>query len=125
VIDLACELMGRAMQVLTRAGVRQRYGNISSATIVFILEELMRSQEAMCGDWGLMSPRAWLRSGREPCSDGSQFGVAFPRMASRRQHCADAKGVVVAPLAKCEWRNIRICRPHGIRHTDLDNLSTS
>ena len=48
-IDLACELIGRAMQVLTRAGVRQRYGNMSSATIVFILEELMRSQEAMCG----------------------------------------------------------------------------
>ena len=55
-IDLACELMRRAMQVAHSRRVRQQYGNMSSATIVFVLEELMRSQEAMCGDWGLMSP---------------------------------------------------------------------
>lgn len=30
--------------------------------------------------------------------------------------------MVVAPLAKFAWRNIRIRRPHGIRHTDLDKL---
>jgi predicted naringenin-chalcone synthase len=73
VIELMCELMGLAMQVAHSRRVLQRYGNPSSATIVFVLEELMRSQAAMCGDWGLMSPRAWLRSGSAPCSDGSQL----------------------------------------------------
>jgi predicted naringenin-chalcone synthase len=56
VIDLACELMGLAIQVAHSRRVLQRYGNMWSATIVFVLEELMRFQEATCGDWRLMSP---------------------------------------------------------------------
>jgi predicted naringenin-chalcone synthase len=53
VIERACELMGLAMQVAHSRRVLQRYGNMLSAAIVFVLEELMRSQAAMCGDWGL------------------------------------------------------------------------
>jgi len=51
VLDLACELMGLATQVAHSRRVLQRYGNMSSATIVFVLQELLCSQEAMCGDW--------------------------------------------------------------------------
>jgi alkylresorcinol/alkylpyrone synthase len=34
--------------------VLQRYGNMSSATVVFVLDDLLRSREAAPGDWGLM-----------------------------------------------------------------------
>jgi alkylresorcinol/alkylpyrone synthase len=34
--------------------VLQQYGNMSSATVVFVLDELMRANEAAPGDWGLM-----------------------------------------------------------------------
>jgi predicted naringenin-chalcone synthase len=34
--------------------VLQQYGNMSSATVVFVLDDLMQSREAVPGDWGLM-----------------------------------------------------------------------
>jgi alkylresorcinol/alkylpyrone synthase len=34
--------------------VLQKYGNMSSATVVFVLNELMQAKEAVPGDWGLM-----------------------------------------------------------------------
>jgi alkylresorcinol/alkylpyrone synthase len=34
--------------------VLRRYGNMSSATVVFVLDDLMQSHEAVPGDWGLM-----------------------------------------------------------------------
>ena len=34
--------------------VLQKYGNMSSATVVFVLDELVRSREPAPGDWGLM-----------------------------------------------------------------------
>jgi predicted naringenin-chalcone synthase len=34
--------------------VLQRYGNMSSATVVFVLDDLLRSRAAVPGDWGLM-----------------------------------------------------------------------
>jgi len=34
--------------------VLRRFGNMSSATVVFVLNELMRANEAVPGDWGLM-----------------------------------------------------------------------
>ena len=34
--------------------VLQQYGNMSSATVVFVLDELLRSREPGPGDWGLM-----------------------------------------------------------------------
>jgi alkylresorcinol/alkylpyrone synthase len=34
--------------------VLQQYGNMSSATVVFVLDDLLRSREAAPGDWGLM-----------------------------------------------------------------------
>jgi alkylresorcinol/alkylpyrone synthase len=34
--------------------VLQKYGNMSSATVVFVLNELMQAREAVPGDWGLM-----------------------------------------------------------------------
>jgi alkylresorcinol/alkylpyrone synthase len=34
--------------------VLQQYGNMSSATVVFVLDDLLRSREAVPGDWGLM-----------------------------------------------------------------------
>jgi alkylresorcinol/alkylpyrone synthase len=34
--------------------VLQRYGNMSSATVVFVLDALLRAREAAPGDWGLM-----------------------------------------------------------------------
>jgi predicted naringenin-chalcone synthase len=79
VIDLACELMRRAMQVAhSRRGPSAVRGNMSSATIVFVLEELMRSQEAMCGDWGLMSPSGLASQRKGARSDGSQLASLPP-----------------------------------------------
>ncbi|HYB70753.1 MAG TPA: type III polyketide synthase [Candidatus Bathyarchaeia archaeon] len=34
--------------------VLQEYGNMSSATVVFVLDDLLRSRETVPGDWGLM-----------------------------------------------------------------------
>jgi alkylresorcinol/alkylpyrone synthase len=34
--------------------VLQQYGNMSSATVVFVLDDLVRANEAAPGDWGLM-----------------------------------------------------------------------
>ena len=34
--------------------VLQQYGNMSSATVVFVLDDLLRSREPVSGDWGLM-----------------------------------------------------------------------
>jgi alkylresorcinol/alkylpyrone synthase len=34
--------------------VLQRYGNMSSATVVFVLDDLLGADEAVPGDWGLM-----------------------------------------------------------------------
>src|SRR5216684_647263 len=34
--------------------VLQKYGNMSSAAVVFVLNELMQAKEAVPGDWGLM-----------------------------------------------------------------------
>ena len=34
--------------------VLQQYGNMSSATVVFVLDDLLRSREPAPGDWGLM-----------------------------------------------------------------------
>lgn len=34
--------------------VLRKYGNMSSATVVFVLDELLRGNEAAPGDWGLM-----------------------------------------------------------------------
>jgi alkylresorcinol/alkylpyrone synthase len=34
--------------------VLQEYGNMSSATVVFVLDDLLRSGEPVPGDWGLM-----------------------------------------------------------------------
>jgi len=34
--------------------VLQQYGNMSSATVVFVLDDLLRSGEPAPGDWGLM-----------------------------------------------------------------------
>jgi len=35
------------------------------------------------------------------------------------------EGVVVAPLAKYRWHNIRVCRPYGIDPADLDRVIES
>jgi alkylresorcinol/alkylpyrone synthase len=34
--------------------VLQHYGNMSSATVIFVLDDLFRSRETVPGDWGLM-----------------------------------------------------------------------
>jgi alkylresorcinol/alkylpyrone synthase len=53
------EQVGRLMELdesrLTHSRrVLQRYGNMSSATVIFVLDELLRAQEPAPGDWGLM-----------------------------------------------------------------------
>ncbi len=32
----------------------KRFGNMSSATVLFVLEETLRSSQPVSGDWGLM-----------------------------------------------------------------------
>jgi len=34
--------------------VLKRFGNMSSATVVFVLEETLNSGQPVAGDWGLM-----------------------------------------------------------------------
>jgi predicted naringenin-chalcone synthase len=41
-------------QMAPARGVLREYGNMSSATILFVLERLLRSEIAVPGDWGLM-----------------------------------------------------------------------
>jgi predicted naringenin-chalcone synthase len=53
------EQVGRLMELdesrlVHSRRVLQRYGNMSSATVIFVLDELLRSQEPAPGDWGLM-----------------------------------------------------------------------
>ena len=38
----------------TRATCCSHFGNMSSATVLFVLDELLRSGEPAPGDWGLM-----------------------------------------------------------------------
>lgn len=55
VIDQACKLMGLAeAQIAHSRRVLRQFGNMSSATVLFVLDELLRAQEAVTGDWGLM-----------------------------------------------------------------------
>jgi alkylresorcinol/alkylpyrone synthase len=55
VLDRARELLdlGDAQMAHAR-GVLREYGNMSSATILFVLERLLRAEIAVPGDWGLM-----------------------------------------------------------------------
>ena len=53
------EQVGKLMELdetrLTHSrNVLQQYGNMSSATVVFVLDDLLRSREPAPGDWGLM-----------------------------------------------------------------------
>jgi alkylresorcinol/alkylpyrone synthase len=55
VIDRASRLMGLdETQVAHARHVLRRYGNMSSATVLFVLEEMLRSGQPAPGDWGLM-----------------------------------------------------------------------
>jgi predicted naringenin-chalcone synthase len=55
VIDRARTRLGLAeAQVAHSRAVLRRYGNMSSATILFVLEETLRSQSPVDGEWGLM-----------------------------------------------------------------------
>jgi alkylresorcinol/alkylpyrone synthase len=55
VIDRVATLLGlREEQVAHSRAVLRRYGNMSSATIVFVLEETLRVEAAVPGEWGLM-----------------------------------------------------------------------
>jgi predicted naringenin-chalcone synthase len=55
VLDRARELLGLSdAQLAPARGVLREYGNMSSATILFVLARLLRSATAVPGDWGLM-----------------------------------------------------------------------
>lgn len=55
VIEQARKLMElEESQVAHSRRVLQHFGNMSSATVVFVLDELLRAREAVPGDWGLM-----------------------------------------------------------------------
>jgi predicted naringenin-chalcone synthase len=55
VLDRARELLELTdVQLAPARGVLREYGNMSSATIVFVLDRLLRSGTAVPGDWGLM-----------------------------------------------------------------------
>jgi len=55
VIDQARRLMGLdETQLAHSRHVLRHYGNMSSATVLFVLDDLLRAREAMAGDWGLM-----------------------------------------------------------------------
>ena len=47
-LDLSEEQVGHSREVL------RRYGNMSSATILFVLEETLRVESPVPGDWALM-----------------------------------------------------------------------
>ena len=55
VLDRARELLDLTdAQMAYARGVLRDYGNMSSATILFVLERLLRTEAAVPGDWGLM-----------------------------------------------------------------------
>jgi alkylresorcinol/alkylpyrone synthase len=55
VLDRARELLDLSDAQMSYArGVLREYGNMSSATILFVLERLLRADVATPGDWGLM-----------------------------------------------------------------------
>jgi predicted naringenin-chalcone synthase len=55
VLDRARELLDLTdAQMAYARGVLREYGNMSSATILFVLDRLLRSETAVPGDWGLM-----------------------------------------------------------------------
>jgi len=55
VIDQARKLMDLdESQIANSRRVLQHFGNMSSATIVFVLDELLRAASPAPGDWGLM-----------------------------------------------------------------------
>jgi predicted naringenin-chalcone synthase len=55
VIDQAQKLMGLSSADLAHSrSVLQHFGNMSSATVLFVLDELLRAGAAAPGDWGLM-----------------------------------------------------------------------
>jgi alkylresorcinol/alkylpyrone synthase len=55
VLDRARELLELTdVQLAPARGVLREYGNMSSATILFVLARLLRSATAVPGDWGLM-----------------------------------------------------------------------
>jgi alkylresorcinol/alkylpyrone synthase len=47
-LELTDEQMAHSRTVL------RRYGNMSSATILFVLEEMLRHESPVPGEWGLM-----------------------------------------------------------------------
>ena len=58
-LDLSEEQVGHSRAVL------RRYGNMSSATILFVLEETLRAESPVPGDWGADDrPRPRLRGRR-------------------------------------------------------------
>ena len=55
VLDRASRLLGLGEGQLAHArSVLRRFGNMSSATILFVLEETLRVESPVPGDWGLM-----------------------------------------------------------------------
>jgi predicted naringenin-chalcone synthase len=55
VLERAAGLLGLGEDEMTHARtVLRKYGNMSSATILFVLEETLRAASPMPGDWGLM-----------------------------------------------------------------------
>ncbi|MBI4588895.1 MAG: type III polyketide synthase [Candidatus Rokubacteria bacterium] len=55
VIDQARKLMALGDEdVAASRTVLRRYGNMSSATVIFVLEELLRGVQPVPGDWGVM-----------------------------------------------------------------------
>ncbi len=55
VIDQARRLLGLGDEdVAASRAVLRRYGNMSSATVIFVLEEVLRRTQPVPGDWGVM-----------------------------------------------------------------------
>jgi alkylresorcinol/alkylpyrone synthase len=55
VLDRAGQLLGLDEAQLTHARhVLRTFGNMSSATILFVLDETLRKESPAPGDWGLM-----------------------------------------------------------------------
>jgi predicted naringenin-chalcone synthase len=55
VIEQAVKLLDlSAEDVAASRAVLRRYGNMSSATVVFVLEEMLRGAQPVPGDWGVM-----------------------------------------------------------------------
>ena len=55
VIDQARRLMGLdESQIAHSRHVLRHFGNMSSATVLFVLDELLQAKQAVPGDWGLM-----------------------------------------------------------------------